>query len=160
MTTGRAQSPSRHGAASADGLRRTTYRRYRDSDEEAIEPLEDFFYAKGIEVSLPGFEADEAEIQQIHIQNLRDCDAVLIYYGGAGSHWVDFKIRDLQKAVGYRDARSIPVAAVYVAPPFHRRKERFKSVLTDVARQTEETFDSGALEGFVDAILRQTGAER
>lgn len=124
-------------------------------DEEAIEPLEDFFYARGIEVSLPGFEADEAEIQQIHIQNLCDCDAVLIYYGAAGSHWVDFKIRDIQKAVGYRDARPIPVAAVYVAPPFHRRKERFKSVLADIVRQTGETFDPAPLEGFVVAVKRE-----
>ena len=76
-------------------------------DEAAIEPLEDFFYAQGIEVSLPGFEAEESEVQQIHIQNLRDCDAALIYYGAAGMHWVDFKIRDLQKAAGYRDSRPI-----------------------------------------------------
>ena len=72
-------------------------------DEPALEPLEDFFYEQGIEVSLPGFEAEESEVQQIHIQNLRDCDAALIYYGAAGMHWVDFKIRDLQKAAGYRD---------------------------------------------------------
>ena len=106
-------------------------------DEAALEPLEDFFYDQGIEVSLPGFEAEESEVQQIHIQNLRDCDAALIYYGAAGMHWVDFKIRDLQKAAGYRDSRPIPVSAVYVAPPFNHRKERFKSVSTEVIRQTE-----------------------
>ena len=51
------------------------------NDEAALEPLEDHFYDQGIEVSLPGFEAEESEVQQIHIQNLRDCDAALIYYG-------------------------------------------------------------------------------
>jgi serine/threonine protein kinase len=68
-------------------------------DEEALAPLEDFFYEQGIEVSLPGFEAEESEVQQIHIQNLRDCDAALIYYGAAGMHWVDFK---KQPATGIR----------------------------------------------------------
>ncbi len=121
-------------------------------DEEAIEPLEDFFYSQGMEVSLPGFEADESEVQQIHIQNLRDCDAALIYYGAAGMHWVDFKIRDLQKAAGYRDSVPIPVSAVYLAPPFNRRKERFKSVSADVFRQAEETFDPALLEGFVESV--------
>lgn len=121
-------------------------------DEEAIEPLEDYFYAQSIEVSLPGFEAEESEVQQIHIQNLRDCDAAMIYYGAAGMHWVDFKIRDLQKAAGYRDAIPIPVSAVYLAPPFNRRKERFKSVSTDVFRQEGDALDSGLLEGFVAAI--------
>jgi serine/threonine protein kinase len=121
-------------------------------DEAALEPLEDFFYDQGIEVSLPAFEAEESETQQIHIQNLRDCDAALVYYGAAGMHWVDFKIRDLQKAAGYRDSRPIPVSAVYVAPPFSHRKERFKSVSVQVIRQTQESFDAGLLTDFVTAI--------
>jgi serine/threonine protein kinase len=121
-------------------------------DEAALEPLEDFLYDQGIEVSLPGFEAEESEVQQVHIQNLRDCDAALIYYGAAGMHWVDFKIRDLQKAAGYRDARPIPVSAVYVAPPFNHRKERFKSVSTQVIRQPDDSFAPGLLTDFVAAI--------
>jgi serine/threonine protein kinase len=121
-------------------------------DEAALEPLEDFFYAEGIEVSLPGFEAEESQVQQIHIQNLRDCDAALIYYGAAGMHWVDFKIRDLQKAAGYRDSRPIAISAVYVAPPFNHRKERFKSVSTQVFRQSEDSFAPGLLTDFVAAI--------
>jgi hypothetical protein len=121
-------------------------------DEAAFEPLEDFFYDQGIEVSLPGFEAEESEVQQIHIQNLRDCDAALIYYGAAGMHWVDFKIRDLQKAAGYRDSRPIPVSAVYVAPPFNHRKERFKSVSTQLIRQTEDALNPELLTAFVAAI--------
>ena len=122
------------------------------NDEAALEPLEDFFYDQGIEVSLPGFEAEESEVQQIHIQNLRDCDAALIYYGAAGMHWVDFKIRDLQKAAGYRDSRPIPVSAVYVATPFNHRKERFKSVSTEVIRQPGDKFTPELLSGFVAAI--------
>lgn len=128
-------------------------------DEAALEPLEDFFYAQGIEISLPGFEAEECEVQQIHIQNLRDCDAALIYYGAAGMHWVDFKIRDLQKAAGYRDSRPIPVGAVYVAPPFNHRKERFKSVTAEVIRQAEDTFSAGSLTNFVAAIRQAKEAE-
>lgn len=128
-------------------------------DEQAVEPLEDFFYSQGIEVSLPGFEAEESEVQQIHIQNLRDCDAAMIYYGTAGMHWVDFKIRDLQKAAGYRDARPISVTAVYVVPPFNHRKERFKSVSTPVIRQTQETFDPGLLASFVDSIRQAKEAQ-
>jgi serine/threonine protein kinase len=121
-------------------------------DEAALEPLEDFLYDQGIEVSLPGFEAEESEVQQIHIQNLRDCDAALIYYGAAGMHWVDFKIRDLQKAAGYRDSRPIAVSAVYIAPPFNHRKERFKSVSTSVIRQTEPSFTPELLTDFVAAV--------
>ncbi len=129
-------------------------------DEAAVEPLEDFFFAQGIEVSLPGFEAEESEVQQIHIQNLRDCDAALIYYGAAGMHWVDFKIRDLQKAAGYRDSRPIAVSAVYVAPPFNHRKERFKSVSTAVIRQAKDLFDPALLTDFVAAVRQAKEADR
>jgi serine/threonine protein kinase len=121
-------------------------------DETAVEPLEDFFYAQGVEVSLPAFEAVESEVQQVHIQNLRDCDAALIYYGFAGMHWVDFKIRDLQKAAGYRDSRPIPVSTVYVAPPVNHRKERFKSVSTPVIRQPDDSFVAELLADFVASV--------
>ena len=100
----------------------------------AVEALEDALYAAGLEVSLPAFDVAEGEAQEIHIQNMIDCDAVLIYYGAAGKHWVDFKVRDLQKAAGYRGARPVEVAAVYLAPPFDRRKERFQSLSVDVIR--------------------------
>jgi serine/threonine protein kinase len=143
--------------ASADAPR--VYLICEPQDEAALEPLEDFFYDHGIEVSLPAFEAEESQVQQIHIQNLCDCDAALIYYGSAGMHWVDFKIRDLQKAAGYRDSRPIPVSAVYVAPPFNHRKERFKSLSTEVIRQAEDTFSPGLLANFVAAIRRAKEAE-
>jgi len=104
-------------------------------DQQAVEPLEDFFYERGIEVSLPGFEAGEAEAEETHQQNLRDCDAALIYYGAAGSHWVDFQVRQLQKAAGYRESRPIAVRGVYIAPPASHRKDRFRSVSTDVLRE-------------------------
>jgi len=84
----------------------------------------------------------------------------LIYYGAAGMHWVDFKIRDLQKASGYRDSRPIAVRAVYVGPPFNHRKERFKSVSADVLRQSSDAFDPAALEGFVQALRQAKEVQR
>ena len=124
-------------------------------DEETVEPLEDFLYEQGIEVSFPAFDAAETELQDLHVQNLRDCDAVLIFYGASGKHWVDFNIRDLEKAKGYRDGRPLVASAVYVAPPFDRRKERFRSVTVDVLRPSAGELDLELLKPFVDS-LRQT----
>ena len=121
-------------------------------DEAAVEPLEDHFFDSGIEVSLPEFEREEAAVSQIHWQNLQDCDAVLIYYGAAGKSWVDIKLRELMKAVGYRDGRPIPLEAVYVAPPTDRRKERFKTLSAEVFRQPGENFEPAALAPFVKRV--------
>ena len=109
-------------------------------DESDIETLEDFFYENGIEVATPAFDVDEAEAQRVHIQHLTEADAVLVYYGAGGKHWVDFNVRDIAKAAGYRSDPSIDVSAVYIAPPFDRRKERYRSLSTEVLRQ-EGSFD-------------------
>ena len=127
-------------------------------DESAVEPLEDFFYEQGIEVSLPAFDANESEVQQIHVQNLQDCDAVLIYYGAAGKHWVDFNARDVTKATGYRDTGPIETKAVYLAPPFDRRKERYKSLSTLVIKQ-EGDFDPQLLAEFVQRLRQRDRSE-
>ena len=84
---------------------------------------------------------------------------VVAFYGAAGMHWVDFKIRDLQKAAGYRDSKPIPVSAVYLAPPFNRRKERFRSVSTEALKQTGDQFDPGLLADFVETIKQSKEAK-
>ncbi len=126
-------------------------------DETAVEAVEDFFFAQGIEVSLPEFEEDEAAVSRIHWQNLEDCDGVLIYFGAGGKAWVDIKVRDLLKAVGYRKGRPIELQAVYVAPPFDRRKERFKSLSVETIRQAGETFDPNALAAFASRLKKRKG---
>lgn len=121
------------------------------NDEETIEPIEDYFFQQGIEVITPAFDAEESETQDIHIQNLTDCDAALIFYGAAGKSWVDIKVRDLIKANGYRESKPIGFKAVYVAPPFDRRKERYKSLSVEVIRQ-EEMFTPALLDSFAKKI--------
>ena len=121
-------------------------------DEEAVEPIEDWFFEQGVEVSLPAFEGHEQEISGIHWQNLTDCDAVLVYYGQAGKSWVDIKLRELIKAVGYREGREIAVRGVYVAPPGDRRKERFKTLSAKILRQEEEHFDPSVLNELLTEV--------
>ncbi len=121
-------------------------------DESAVESLEDFFYEQGIEVSLPDFGDDESTVSQIHWQQLEDCDAVLIYYGVGSKSWVDIKLRDLIKAVGYRQGRPIDHQAVLIAPPIDRRKERFRTLSAEIIRQADEDFDPQLLAGFVQQI--------
>jgi hypothetical protein len=127
-------------------------------DEVAIEPIEDFFYSQGIEVSLPDFDQGEAAISEIHRRNLEDCDAVLIYYGAGSKSWVDIKLRDLLKAMGYRDGRPIEHQAVYVAPPVDRRKERFKTLSAEVLVSTGENFDPALLAPFIQRMKEKRSA--
>ena len=104
-------------------------------DRHAVEEMEDFFFERGVEVSLPLFDASEDEALESHLENLRQCDAALVYYGAAGPRWVDSHLRELAKASGYRATGPIPVQVVYLAPPFDHGKESFKRLSVEVLRQ-------------------------
>lgn len=123
------------------------------ADEEAIEPLEDFLFDQGFEVTTPHFEGDESEISNLHRQNLVHCDAALIYYGAGSKAWVDTKLMDLAQARGYGRERPILAKVVYIAPPLDRRKQRFRTHDADVIRP--ETWDPGLLEPFVKHVKTQ-----
>lgn len=129
-------------------------------DEAAVEPLEDYLFEKGLEVSLPDFEADQDEFRQNHRDNLVDCDAVLIYFGAGRKAWVDTKLRDVLKAIGYGRKEPIRHQVVFIAPPEDRRKERFRTHSGSVIRQGGAAFaPDDELDAFVEAVLRNGGGD-
>jgi hypothetical protein len=118
-------------------------------DEAAIEELEDYLFAQGIEICLPAFDGSDADAESLHQENLRTCDAVLVYYGSAPKAWVDIKLRELLKAAGYGRESAIGLQAVYVAPPDDHRKDRFRTHQATVIRGTEKFAPSPDLDVFV-----------
>jgi serine/threonine protein kinase len=121
-------------------------------DEPKVEALEDYLFDQGLEVSLPGFDGADADAAALHQDNLRTCDAALVYYATAPKAWVEIKLRELLKAAGYERERPITVQAVYIAPPYDHRKDRFRSHQASVIRQTDEFAPSTELDAFVKQI--------
>jgi hypothetical protein len=117
-------------------------------DEEAMEPLEDYLYEQGFDVKVPIFEGEEDSFLQMHQDNLKLSDGVIIYFGQASAQWAEMKLMDLLKAPGYGRVKPWLAQAVYLAPPDHRRKERFRTRSADVIRQGAG-FQSSLLEAFV-----------
>ena len=122
--------------------------------EEAVEALEDYLFDQGFEILTPHFDGDEAEICRYHRENLVRCDAALIYYGAVSKGWVETKLMDLAQARGFGREKPIAAKLVYVAAPFDRRKERFRTHDADVVRP--ENSETVALKPFVDLIQSQT----
>jgi hypothetical protein len=122
------------------------------ADEGAVEPLEDFLFAQGVEVCLPAADAGSAEADALHRDNLLGCDGVLVFYGSAPRAWVEIKLRDALKAPGYGRAAAIAVQGVYVAPPLDHRKERFRSLQTRVIQHQPEFAANAELRAFVQAL--------
>jgi serine/threonine protein kinase len=121
-------------------------------DEAQVEALEDYLFDQGLEVSLPAFDGDDAAAAALHQDNLRTCDAVLVYYAAAPKAWVDIKLRELLKAAGYGRDKPIAVQAVYIAPPHDHRKERYRSHQAGVIRQLDELTPSAELDAFITQV--------
>jgi serine/threonine protein kinase len=150
LTTPRPE-PKPVPAAAAGGTVPRIYLVCDRADEAAVEPIEDYLYDCGFEVNVPIFDGDEEQFVEIHQENLKLCDAVLIYFGHASAQWVEMKLMDLVKAPGYGRVKPWLGQAVYLAPPDHRRKQRFRSHTAEVIRE-EQCFNRALLDGFVQRL--------
>lgn len=118
---------------------------YDLKDLDAVRPLEDLLWdleggdgEKRFEVFARLLDGDEAEVRADHEDNLRTCDAFLVYYGEGGERWLRQQLSELRKARGLRGGRPVLAEAVYVAPPSSTAKERFRSNQALVIRGAEE----------------------
>ncbi|MCP5102063.1 MAG: hypothetical protein GY950_01725 [bacterium] len=84
-------------------------------------------YHRGFDVILPAFEGAGEDLIQDHRENLKSCDAAIIYYGSGNELWMRTKTRDLAKIYGFGRTRPLHVKAVFLAPPPSRQKEYFRS---------------------------------
>jgi len=98
-----------------------------DLDNDGVTQVEDFLYDSGFDVVLPVFDGEEEDILNDHHENLRTCDAVIIYYGGGSELWLRSITRDLTKIAGYGREHPLLNKAVFIGPPSSRQKERFRS---------------------------------
>jgi len=127
LRAAQAQMQAPHGQV---GRRSELIRIYLVCDQrdlEAITPLQDYLFGRGFEVILPAFEGDETELREDHESNLRDCDALLIFYGSAGQLWLRRKIGEVSKSAAMGRTKPILATGVCMAPPMTAAKGRFRT---------------------------------
>ena len=119
-------------------------------DLDVIANIETYLFDKGFDVIIPAFEGDQTELREDHQENLKNCDAVLIYYGAGNDLWLRAKTRDLLKIAGYGRKKPLNVKTVFVAPPLSPQKERLRSHDVKVVNLTEDFIPM--LEDFIKEI--------
>ncbi len=107
-------------------------------DMDLIKPLEDVLFDNGHEVVIPIFDGDESQIREDHIENLKMCDAAIIFFGNANELWLRSKMRDFLKINGYGREQPLNIKAVYLASPDSPSKQRFRSVEAEVLNGLNE----------------------
>ena len=125
-----------------------------DQDLENVTSIEDFLYDKGCEVIVPVFEGEQADIRLDHQENLKTCDAVIIYYGAGNDLWIRAKSRELLKISGYGRSTPLNHKAVIIAPKKTTSKQRFRSRDLSVINFLESQ-NLELLEEITNKILKQ-----
>ncbi len=125
---------------------------YDREDAEATAVIDDHLYNLGFEVLKPLFEGTEAELREMHKDNLRICDAALIYYGYGSEFWLNAKINDLRKAPGFGRSKPLTKKAVYISGEKSRSKEAFRSRELEVIKQFDN-FSGDSLSSFTDILI-------
>jgi hypothetical protein len=99
-----------------------------EQDKENVLPLRDFLFDQGFEAVLPLFDGEEAEVRMDHEDNLRTCDAAIIYHGLSHDLFLQRKLRELRKiATGPAESR-LRMKAVCIAAPMTAEKKAFRTL--------------------------------
>lgn len=120
-------------------------------DNSKCKPLEDYLYKCGYDVIPSDFEGSPEKVREHHNQNLKKCDATLIYYAGDNEKWMKSKLQDLLKSLGLGRNKPINPQAIFIDSD-----EKFDDII-DLKRETlvlqnKGKFSPKALEPFLDRL--------
>ena len=116
-------------------------------DHPLLEPnrarrLRDHLLALGYEVKLPLAEHDDAtQFSRDNRNKLKQCDAVLLYWGSARQAWFDQRLGELMQARGWRQGRAFAALAAYVSDPESPVKENYETNELDEMIKQFDTLD-------------------
>lgn len=82
-------------------------------DVSKTKSMKEYLEKSGFKVVSPSYEGDLVDIRYIHQENLRRCDASIIYFGEAKEAWIKTKLQDLLKAPGFGREKKLQAKAVY-----------------------------------------------
>jgi hypothetical protein len=130
---------------------------YDQQDTEATRPLEDYLFGDGFEVILPFFDEDETQARLEYEENLRTCDAVIVYYGAGGELWLRRKLRELQKSAALGREKPLLGRAIYIGAPPTPQKERFRTLEAMLIHEPASGFTPSVLAPFLGEIGKAFG---
>ncbi len=115
VTGGRFNNKQRKivGLDNQDDKSKIVYLIQDKSDIQSAKPIREYLEKSGYNVVSPAYEGDLVDIRYVHQENLRRCDASIIYFGNAKEAWIKTKLQDLLKAPGFGREKILQAKAVY-----------------------------------------------
>ena len=122
----------------------------RDVDD--IEDMQSYLKNQGFNVVSPSYEGDLVDLRYIHQENLRRCDASIIYFGQATEDWIKTKLQDLLKAPGFGREKPLTAKAVYFKGKKDVDMEHYKKNNAMVLGNNGGSFSPEHLKPFLTKI--------
>ena len=91
-------------------------------DQALVQPVTSQLKMLGCDVVTSVDGTDETEIRNKHIENLKHCDAVVLYYGNGSELWLQSRLRDLLRIPAYGRKKPKPAKAILLGLPRNERK--------------------------------------
>jgi hypothetical protein len=90
--------------------------------------LRDHLLSLGFEVRVPLAEQDDAgQFSRDNRNKLKQCDAVMLYWGTARQAWFDQRLGELTQARGWRQGRAFAALGAYVSDPQSPVKQNYET---------------------------------
>ena len=122
-----------------------------EGDLDNITEVEDYLFEQGFEIVIPLFEGEISEIRQDHEANIKNCDAVILFYGNVKDSWLRSTMRDFLDLDSFGRKKPLNEKAVIISGPESTQKRRFRSHYFSVIKMTDG-LDKSALEEFCNAV--------
>lgn len=121
-------------------------------DFDNVPPVTDYLFGKRYEVIESARAGEDAQVLQYHKENLLECDAVLIYYGGGNEFWLRSKLWDLKKVAGWGRTAPLLVKAVFLGQPETDHKRRFRTLEAELLPAAYNGQFEASLERFIALV--------
>lgn len=97
-----------------------------DRDKDSIKPLYTYLFKTcGFNVDKVTSTGTVDEIKSTNENSLRDCDAVVIYYGQGSEGWLKAKVGEVKRKPALADARPMKAAMIFKGSPSTPEKEDY-----------------------------------
>ncbi|NIM12876.1 MAG: TIR domain-containing protein [Candidatus Aminicenantes bacterium] len=135
------------------------YLMYDQQDKETAKLLDDCLYEEGFEVKQLKLKYNEEERRKKHIEYLRLCDAMMIYYNRASESWMETMLDELKRARGYREGKPIRAKALFITGEKTEDKESFRTHEAEIIKNYKP-FYCQALSPFIRQLQEANGGGR
>jgi hypothetical protein len=103
-----------HGYTTTTEKKKVVYLITDQEEENKVEHIRNYLLKNGYSVLVSQFTGDPDKIRQEHNENLKRCDATLIYYGNTNKAWMQSKLNDTLKALGLGRDKPISSKAILI----------------------------------------------